>query len=258
MRQILEGEGKDGNKTHLKLFNMNTESNSYTFLFAALMTLVVASTLAFTASSLKAKQDENVRKEKMQSILKTIGINTSRDGAEELYKKHIKEEISLDQEGNIDNSVSAFSIKLIREIKKPLSEQRFPVFIAQVKEDKYYVIPLRGAGLWDAIWGYVALREDKKTIEGIIFDHKGETAGLGAEISQQWFQDLFKEEKLFDIKGDLVGINVSKTNNDPKNLDKEDHEVDAISGATITGDGVSDMILERMRHYLPYFNKLDI
>ena len=130
---------------------MNTESNSYTFLFAALMVLVVASTLAFTASSLKAKQDENVRKEKMQSILKTIGINTSRDGAEELYKKHIKEEISLDQEGNIDNSVSAFSIKLIREIKKPLSEQRFPVFIAQVKEDKYYVIPLRGAGLWDAL-----------------------------------------------------------------------------------------------------------
>ena len=159
----------------------------------------------------------------------------------------------MDQEGNIDNSVSAFSIKLIREIKKPLSEQRFPVFIAQVKEDKYYVIPLRGAGLWDAIWGYVALREDKNTIEGIIFDHKGETAGLGAEISQQWFQDLFKEEKLFDIKGDLVGINVSKTNNDPKNLDKEDHEVDAISGATITGDGVSDMILERMRHYLPYW-----
>ena len=153
MRQILKEEEKDGNKTHLKLFNMNTESNSYTFLFAAVMVLVVASTLAFTASSLKTKQDENVRKEKMQSILKTIGINTSRDGAEELYKKHIKEEISLDQKGNIDNSVSAFSIKLIREIKKPLSEQRFPVYIAQVEDDKYYVIPLRGAGLWDAIWG---------------------------------------------------------------------------------------------------------
>ncbi len=237
---------------------MNTESNSYTFLFAAAMVFVVASTLAFTASSLKKKQDENVRKEKMQSILKTIGVDTSRDGAEELYNKYIKEELSLDQKGNVDNSVSAFSIKLIREIKKPISEQRFPVFIAETEGNKYYIIPLRGAGLWDAIWGYVALRNDKKTIEGIIFDHKAETAGLGAEITQQWFQDRFKEEKIFNHEGSLVGINVSKTNNDPKNLDKNDHEVDAISGATITGDGVSNMILERIGHYLPYFNKLDL
>ncbi len=237
---------------------MNTESNSYTFLFAAAMVFVVASTLAFTASSLKKKQDENVRKEKMQSILKTIGVDTSRDGAEELYNKYIKEELSLDQKGNVDNSVSAFSIKLIREIKKPISEQRFPVFIAETEGNKYYIIPLRGAGLWDAIWGYVALRNDKKTIEGIIFDHKAETAGLGAEITQQWFQDRFKEEKIFNHEGSLVGINVSKTNNDPKNLDKDDHEVDAISGATITGDGVSNMILERIGHYLPYFNKLDL
>ncbi|MEE3035023.1 MAG: Na(+)-translocating NADH-quinone reductase subunit C [Bacteroidota bacterium] len=237
---------------------MNTESNSYTFLFAAAMVFVVASTLAFTASSLKKKQDENVRKEKMQSILKTIGVDTSRDGAEELYNKYIKEELSIDQKGNVDNSVSAFSIKLIREIKKPISEQRFPVFIAETEGNKYYIIPLRGAGLWDAIWGYVALRNDKKTIEGIIFDHKAETAGLGAEITQQWFQDRFKEEKIFNHEGSLVGINVSKTNNDPKNLDKDDHEVDAISGATITGDGVSNMILERIGHYLPYFNKLDL
>ena len=237
---------------------MNTESNSYTFLFAAAMVFVVASTLAFTASSLKKKQDENVRKEKMQSILKTIGVDTSRDGAQELYNKYIKEELSLDQKGNVDNSVSAFSIKLIREIKKPISEQRFPVFIAETEGNKYYIIPLRGAGLWDAIWGYVALRNDKKTIEGIIFDHKAETAGLGAEITQQWFQDRFKEEKIFNHEGSLVGINVSKTNNDPKNLDKDDHEVDAISGATITGDGVSNMILERIGHYLPYFNKLDL
>jgi Na+-transporting NADH:ubiquinone oxidoreductase subunit C len=85
-----------------------------------------------------------------------------------------------------------------------------------------------------------------------VFDHKGETAGLGAEITQQWFMDRFVGEKIFDTSGDLVGISVSKTNNDPNDTDKDDHEVDAISGATITGDGVSDMIIERLQHYLPY------
>jgi Na+-transporting NADH:ubiquinone oxidoreductase subunit C len=75
---------------------------------------------------------------------------------------------------------------------------------------------------------------------------------LGAEITQDWFQNRFLGEKVFDIKGNLVGINVSKTNNDPNDLDKDDHEVDAISGATITGDGVTNMIIERLTHYLPY------
>ena len=109
--------------------------------------------------------------------------------------------------------------------------------------------------MWNAIWGYIALKEDKNTIQGAVFDHTGETAGLGAEITQQWFQDRFVDEKVFDNSGTLVGISVSKTNNDPNDTDKEDHEVDAISGATITGDGVSAMILERLQHYLPYFKK---
>ena len=148
--------------------------------------------------------------------------------------------------------------KITSEIKKPVSEQRFPIFVGEVENNKYYIIPIRGAGLWDAIWGYIALKEDKKTIKGVIFGHKSETAGLGAEITQEWFQNRFKDEKIFDSEGELVGISVSKTNNDPKNMDKNDHEVDAISGATITGDGVTDMIIERLEHYLPYFNKLDL
>ena len=237
---------------------MSKDSNFYTFLFSLLMVLVVASSLALTSESLKEKQNENVVKEKMQNIISTIGVKASRDEAQDLYKKYIKSELSLLRDGSVDENEDAFLIDLSKEIKKDIDQQRYPLFVAEMDEKKYFIIPLRGSGLWDAIWGYVALREDKKTIEGIIFDHKGETAGLGAEISQQWFQDLFKEEKIFDIEGNLVGIYVSKTNNDPKNLDKDDHEVDAISGATITGDGVSDMILERMRHYLPYFNKLDI
>jgi Na+-transporting NADH:ubiquinone oxidoreductase subunit C len=235
---------------------MNRDTNGYTFGFAAAMVIVVASVLAFTASSLKDLQQDNVRKEKMQNILATIGIETDRDGAENLFNQYITDQLALRNDGSVDAEVSAFSdINLAIEIKKNPTDQRFPLYIANVSDSDYYIIPLRGSGLWDAIWGYVALDSDKNTIKGAVFDHKAETAGLGAEITQDWFMNRFVGEKVFDNTGNLVGIAVSKTNNDPKDLDKNDHEVDAISGATITGDGVSDMILERLSHYLPYFNK---
>jgi Na+-transporting NADH:ubiquinone oxidoreductase subunit C len=231
---------------------MNRDSNAYTFIFATLMVLVVASALAFTASSLKDLQASNVRKEKMQNILATIGVETDREQAETLYNQYITGELSLTSDGGYDEKVSAFEINLNNELKKPVNKQRFPLYEASVDGEKYYIVPLRGAGLWNAIWGYIALEEDKNTIKGAVFDHIGETAGLGAEITQEWFQNRFLGEKVFDENGNLVGINVSKTNNDPKDLDKDDHEVDAISGATITGDGVTNMILERLNHYLPY------
>jgi Na+-transporting NADH:ubiquinone oxidoreductase subunit C len=231
---------------------MNRDSNAYTFLFATLMVLVVASALAFTATSLKDLQAANVRKEKMQNILATIGIETDREQAEEMYNKYITAALSLTSSGAVDADVNAFEINLNNELKKPVDQQRFPVYEANVDGAKFYVVPLRGAGLWNAIWGYIALKEDKNTIQGAVFDHVGETAGLGAEITQQWFQDRFKDEKVFNEAGELVGITVSKTNNDPKDTDKNDHEVDAISGATITGDGVTNMILERLTHYIPY------
>ena len=231
---------------------MNRDSNAYTFIFATLMVLVVASALAFTASSLKDLQASHVRKEKMQNILATLGVETDREQAETLYNQYITGELSLTSGGDLDQEVNAFEINLNNELKKPVDEQRFPLYEASVEGKKYYIVPLRGAGLWNAIWGYIALEEDKNTIKGAVFDHLGETAGLGAEITQEWFQNRFLGEKVFDKDGNLVGINVSKTNNDPKDLDKDDHEVDAISGATITGDGVTNMILERLNHYLPY------
>ena len=235
---------------------MNRDSNAYTFGFAAAMVVVVASVLAFTASSLKDLQQENVRKEKMQNILATIGIETDRDGAETLFNDHIVSQLALRNDGTVDDAVDPFSgIKLALELKKEPSEQRFPLYLADVESESYYIIPLRGSGLWDAIWGYIALESDRNTIKGAVFDHKAETAGLGAEITQQWFMDRFVGEKVFDDSGSLVGISVSKTNNDPKDLDKNDHEVDAISGATITGDGVSDMIMERLTHYQSYLTQ---
>ena len=233
---------------------MDRDSNIYTFLFSAIMVIIVAATLAATATSLEEIQDENVRKEKMQNILATIGIVVEREKAPDIYNNYIVEELALVSDGSIDKDIDAFKLKLNLEIKKPIKEQRFPLYLAQVDSLKYYIVPLRGSGLWNAIWGYIALEGDKNTIKGAVFDHKAETAGLGAEITQKWFQDRFTGEKIFNDNGELVGINVSKTNNDPNGMDKDDNEVDAISGATITGDGVTDMIKERLQNYLSYFN----
>ena len=238
---------------------MDKNSNIYTFLFVGVMVIGIASILAFTSQTLKPMQKENVKNEKMQNIVSTIGINVSREEAEGLYSKYIKEELALKIDGSVNESLNPFSeINLAKELKKDYKNQHFPLYVAEVESEKYYIIELRGVGLWDAIWGYISLKSDFNTINGVSFDHKGETAGLGAEITKDWFKESFVDEKVFNENGELVGITVLKVNNDPKNQDKNDHEVDAISGSTITGDGVTNMIKERLNNYLPYLEKLNI
>lgn len=222
-------------------------------MFSVIMVVVVAAVLAFAAISLQPTQMENVRKEKMQNILSTVGITTDRDGAKELYDKYIVEEVAITEDGTVDESVDAFKVDLAKEIKKDVGEQVFPLYVAEVEGSRYYIVPLRGNGLWNAIFGYISLKDDINTVKGATFDHLGETPGLGAEITKQWFKEKFSDEKIFDSNGDLVGVSVVKGNIDVS--DKDDNQVDAISGATITGDGVSDMISERLKRYLPYFEK---
>lgn len=230
-----------------------TNSNGYTFMFAIILVVVVASVLAFAATSLQPVQQDNVRKEKMQNILSTVGITTDREGAKELYDKYIIEEVAIREDGSVDESVDAFKVDLAKELKKPVPDQVFPLYVADVEGSKYYIVPLRGNGLWNAIFGYISLKDDINTIKGATFDHLGETPGLGAEITKEWFRKKFEDEKIYDSSGNLVGVSVVKGNPDPSI--KDDNKVDAISGATITGDGVSDMISERLKRYLPYFQK---
>ena len=238
---------------------MNRDSNIYTFLFVGIMIVGIASILAYTSQTLKPMQDENIKNEKMQNILSTVGINVSREDAEESYSKYITQELALKMDGTVNESLNPFSdLNLAKELKKDYEDQHFPLYIAEIDSQRYYIIELRGVGLWDAIWGYISLKADFNTINGVSFDHKGETAGLGAEITKDWFKDSFIDEKVFNKQGQLVGITVLKGNNDPNNSDKDDHEVDAISGSTITGDGVTDMIKERLNNYLPYLEKLEI
>ena len=137
---------------------MNRESNKHTYIFAAIMVVSVASVLSFTSESLKDLQNSNIKKEKMQNILSWVGINVSRDESESLYGDYVKEELSLKSDGSVDEQVNAFNINLALEIKKDQDDQRFPLYIANVENQKFYVIPLRGAGLWAEIWGYIALK----------------------------------------------------------------------------------------------------
>jgi len=249
---------------------MDRNSNLYTIFFAAVVVTVSAVLLSLTAISLKPAQERNKRQEKMTDIMYTIGLdketlNTKAlaEGLklnykliEKYFKKYFLKQYALKADGTIDNTANAFDINLKAEIKKPEEAQRFPIFIAEMDGNNYYVMPLYGKGLWDDIWGYIALEDDLNTVKGVKFGHKGETPGLGAEITKKWFENQFIGEKIFDKDGTFKGIVLSKTNKDPENKDKEDHEVDAISGSTLTGNGVTNMIQERLKHYLPFFKKV--
>ena len=235
---------------------MDRNSNGYTFLFAAIMVAVVGALLAFASTSLKSKQDENVKKEKMQNILASVGVVVEREQAPSQFTSVIKEQLALKIDGSVDESSKAFDIDLKNELSKKVEDQRFPLYVAEQDGKKFYIVPLRGAGLWDAIWGYVALNDDLKSIDGVFFDHKGETPGLGANITENFFKDDFKGEMIYDKEGNYKAVTTSKSNADPNNEDKTDNEVDAISGATITSNGVSAMLKKGISLYLPYFETL--
>jgi len=235
---------------------MNTNSNSYTFLFAFVLVTVIAGLLAFTATALKPKQMENIRNEKMQSILASMGVETERSEAGDEFGKYIKKQWALLPDGTVDEKVDAFEINLKNEIKKKPEDQHYPIYIGEKDGKTVYVIPLFGKGLWDDIWGYIALADDKNTIIGAVFDHKGETPGLGAEIREAWFQEQYRGKKIFDKEGDysknnFVSVRTVKGGASPDDV----HGVDAISGGTVTSDKLTHMVRERLEHYLPFFNK---
>jgi len=242
-----------------------TDSNSYTMIFAVIMVLLVGSVLAFFASSLKPNIDENKRIEKQQNILYAMGVNendessanfVSTDIAGDEFVKYIKKQIIIQGDKiTEDNEAYLIDVKKQQANAKAGKERKLPLFVGEKDGQTFYVAPIRGKGLWDAIWGYVAMNQDM-VVQGAYFDHKGETPGLGANIKQRFFMDDFSGEHLMSDAGDFKGITVAKGNNDPKNDDKTDYEVDAIAGATITGDGVSAMIKSDLKLYVPYFKSL--
>ncbi|GGW72529.1 Na+-transporting NADH:ubiquinone oxidoreductase subunit C [Winogradskyella epiphytica] len=246
---------------------IDTDKNSYTIVFAIVMVVIVGSILSGLASGLKPLVKANERFEKQQNILYAMGINgnegisdvefISTDKVEDVFKNTIKKQYVIEGDKVTENP-EAYLIDIKKEetkSKDPNYTRKLPLFEGEKDGKPLYVVPIRGKGLWDAIWGFVAV-DKSMVVQGVFFDHAGETPGLGSEIKQRYFMDDFEGEHLLNASGKFEGITVAKGNADPKNERKTDNAVDAIAGATITGDGVTAMIKKDLKMYVPFFKTL--
>ncbi len=216
------------------------------------MVIVVAAVLAVAALQLKPFQENNKRVEKMQNILSSANIESTVKNAETLYKKYITETMVVNNKGEKIDNVKAFDIDLYYELKKPAEARHLPVYIAKLDNgDTAYILALRGKGLWGPIWGYLSFKTDMNTIIGSMFDHKGETPGLGAEIDTKKFQSQFEKKQIFDENAKLVSVKTVKGGAKPDDI----HGVDAISGGTITSKGLEHMLFDCLTDYEGFLTK---
>jgi len=235
---------------------MNTNSNTYIFIYSSALVIIVAAALSFAAIKLQPLQQKNKEDKKRQNILASVGIESTRKNAAELYKKYIVSENVIDSKGAKKEGSNAFNINMKQEVSKKAENRNLPIYTCKENEDKYYIIPLRGKGLWGPIWGYLALEKDLKTVHGIVFNHKGETPGLGAEIAKKPFQKQFIGRTIFDNEGKFTSINVYKGGKGAaKAAGDTEHGVDAISGGTITSKGVQAMLKNCLSPYETYFKQ---
>ena len=242
-------------------------SNTYVFRYAAVMVIFVAAVLSAAALLLKPAQDRNVAIAKMQGILSAAHIEADAANAIQLYDKYVVKEkvidpsgelISVYQDGEFEKGdVRAFDIEIKKELynKNVGNEYKLPLYEAQKDGKTLYIIPMEGKGLWGPIYGNLALEEDFNTVAGATFSHKAETPGLGAEIDQPFFQEQFIGKKIFDEQGNFTGIQVVKGGAQTLPESRQVHGVDAISGGTITSNGVTDMLKDNLESYVAYFKK---
>ena len=221
---------------------MNTNSNSYTIIYAAIMVVIVAFLLAFVSSSLKDMQNANVKNDTKKQILSAINVTEVTDADAEFAKYEVKDMLA-----QADGTLAPYEGEFNISYKGEIAENRLHVFECKVDGATKYILPIYGAGLWGPIWGYVALNDDKDTVFGVYFNHAGETPGLGAEITTQKFQAPFVGKKV--LENGEVGLSVVKNGK----VAKPDYEVDGISGGTITSQGVDAMIKDCLKLYNPFF-----
>lgn len=238
----------------------NRDSTSYILIFVAIMVGVVAISLAFVSSALQPTIKDNEVLDKKIQILSSVITDQefTKDFVNAQYEGNI-EEMLVDKDGNkiavdADNKPFDIALNFNKEIRKPEEERRYPVFKYSGDNGEYYILPLEGQGLWDRIWGYVSVESDFNTIYGSSFGHKGETPGLGALITEMWFQKQFNGKKAFDVDG-VYQLEVLKGQGNE--LAKTSaYDVDGISGATITAQGVDAMLEKGFNMYKPYFEKV--
>lgn len=236
-------------------------STKYVYLFAGAMTVVAAGLLAGlrTVTEEVAKKNENIFNKR--AILSAIADPLAEQGLDpaamtgdevlSFFDENVKSMVVSANTGELVGGLQIDSIDYISELRKPMEEQKLPLYQMDVGGDNYTVLFLRGNGLWDAIWGNVALSPDLSTIAGVTFDHAAETAGLGARIKDdaKWVAQWQGEQIYRD--GQLVGVRVVKGGA----LAEDMHAVDGLTGATITADGVEAMLDQALAAYEPYLSK---
>ena len=217
------------------------------------MVLIVGTVLAFIYMALKPKQDENIANDTRKQILSALHIPAPNDAQiKETYEKYIIQDLLVDNKGDIIDSAQnvAFDVSMKKNVKLPVAERQLPVMKCRLDDGSIkYVLPVYGAGLWGPIWGYVAVNDDGNTIYGANFSHEGETPGLGARITEEGFQAKFQNKHLF-ADGKFKSVPVVKRVTNP------DEEVDALTGATITSSGVSNMMADCLAPYEGFLKKL--
>jgi len=212
-------------------------SNAYTFRFIIILTGLAAMLLSLAATKLKPLQDFNREIETKKNILIAVDI----------YKEGMK---ATDIETSYDSNILE---KYIDETGGySADDSGKPVFLYGGAENpEGYIFPISGKGLWSTVNGFFALESDLNTVKGITFYEHGETPGLGGEIEKTWFTAQFKGKKVFNTSGSLVSVMIAKG----KAIKADDHNVDGISGATLTTKGVNDFILADLQSYEQYIRK---
>lgn len=235
-----------------------TDSNSYTITFAVIMVVIVGALLAGISSALSDRISDNKKLEKQQNILYAMGVNKNEGNLGEgavafIPTSEVKNEFQKYIKGQylINNGVA----EKVDLINTPKVGEGLQLFEGEKDGKTFYIIPVMGKGLWDAIWGYVAV-DKNLIIQGVFFDHKGETAGLGANIKERFFMDDYIGEHLLSADGIFQSVVGDKANGDPENNRKEDGKVDAIAGATLTVNGVNAMVAT-VEPYVSYIKNLN-
>lgn len=222
---------------------IDKNSDVYAVLYSAVVVVIVAFLLAGVSSALKPMQDANVELDKKKQILASLN-ERNLDDAAATYDALIVADPIVDAQGHVVAENGGFEVA-----NDAVSEDNLPLYIAEIDGATKYILPMTGNGLWGGIWGYLAINDDCNTIYGVYFSHASETPGLGAEIAGDKFQGRFPGKKVYGENGE-VALSVMK-----KSADADFH-VDAVSGATITSNGVDAMLKLKLLPYYKYLNSL--
>lgn len=232
-------------------------SNTYVIIFSVILTIVLGGLLSLTSVGLKPLQDKQVEldtKKKILGAVITLDENLKPDEILKMYDERVQS-ILVDVNGNEikDAGITAEKVDIGKNHKIAPEDRKFPVFkySNEKGELEAYILPMFGAGLWDWISGYVALDKDLNTVRGVAFDHKGETPGLGARITEEGVKSRYKGKTIFE-GSELVSVKMVKGEG---NSGLNEHQVDGMSGATMTAKGVNAMLNSYLGFYQSFIDK---